>query len=174
MMNVRIACRRQEAKDIAGFDLAAIDGSSLPRFTAGAHIDVEIRPGLVRQYSLCNDPQERHRYQIAVLRHPQSRGGSAAVHEDFAEDSSYASAGLKTTFHYIRQATICYSREASASRPSSAWPSNWRMKEPALRCTTAPARPNVQPSWSACAHRSSLSAFGCTSTPSDGSIWMLC
>ncbi|MHA4871753.1 PDR/VanB family oxidoreductase [Duganella sp. PWIR1] len=85
MMNVRVICRRLEAQDIAGFDLAPVDGGALPAFSAGAHIDVEIRPGLVRQYSLCNHPQERHRYQIAVLRDARSRGGSTAVHEDFVE-----------------------------------------------------------------------------------------
>ena len=51
----------------------------MPRFTAGAHIDVEIAPGLVRQYSLSNDPREQHRYLIGVLREPASRGGSATL-----------------------------------------------------------------------------------------------
>jgi ferredoxin-NADP reductase len=36
--------------------------------------------GPVRQYSLCNDPAESHRYLIGVLRVPDSRGGSVAMH----------------------------------------------------------------------------------------------
>ena len=51
----------------------------LPPFTAGAHIDVETAPGVVRQYSLCNAPHRRDLYQIAVLREPVSRGGSTAM-----------------------------------------------------------------------------------------------
>lgn len=85
LLQVRIARRVVEASDIVSLELVAPDGQALPAFSAGAHIDVEIRPGLVRQYSLCNDPVESHRYLIAVLRDPASRGGSIAVHDELAE-----------------------------------------------------------------------------------------
>lgn len=55
-------------------------GVALPAFTAGDHVDVRLG-GALRQYSLLNDPAERHRYQICVLREEPSRGGSAYVHE---------------------------------------------------------------------------------------------
>lgn len=84
-LQVRIVRRAVEAVDIVSLELAALDGSALPAFSAGSHIDVEIRPGLIRQYSLCNDPSEQHRYLIGVLRDPASRGGSVAVHEDLQE-----------------------------------------------------------------------------------------
>ncbi|MBF3556019.1 cytochrome P450/oxidoreductase [Burkholderia pseudomallei] len=62
--------------------LVAPDGAPLPRWSAGAHIDVECGDtGLSRQYSLCGDPAERGVYEIAVLREPASRGGSAWLHE---------------------------------------------------------------------------------------------
>jgi len=80
LMRVRVATRRQEATDIASFELVAESGGPLPAFAAGAHIDVHVRDGLVRQYSLCNDPAETHRYLIAVLHEPASRGGSKAMH----------------------------------------------------------------------------------------------
>jgi vanillate O-demethylase ferredoxin subunit len=73
------------AQDIVTLDLVGADGGALPPFDAGAHIDVEVRPGVLRQYSLCNDPAETHRYQIGVLRDPHSRGGSIAVHDELAE-----------------------------------------------------------------------------------------
>jgi len=81
LLQVRVEGRSSEAEDIAGFTLVSVDGAALPPFTAGAHIDVHIRPGLIRQYSLCNAPHETHRYQIGVLRDPNSRGGSLAVHD---------------------------------------------------------------------------------------------
>ncbi len=78
---LRVAARVRETGDIVAFDLADPAGLDLPPFTAGAHIDIEIGPGLTRQYSLLNDPAERHRYQIGVLKDPHSRGGSIAMHD---------------------------------------------------------------------------------------------
>lgn len=72
----------QEADGIASFELRRASGGDLPPFSAGSHIDVHLRPGLVRQYSLCNDPGERYRYVVAVLREPQGRGGSLALHDE--------------------------------------------------------------------------------------------
>jgi vanillate O-demethylase ferredoxin subunit len=80
-MTLTIAKKWREAAGVHGFELADPEGRELPPFTAGAHVDVEIAPGLVRQYSLCNDPRRRDHYQIAVLREPASRGGSAALIE---------------------------------------------------------------------------------------------
>lgn len=81
MITVRVAACRQEALDIRSFELIRPDGGALPAFSAGAHIDVHLPDGQVRQYSLCNHPQESHRYQIGVLKDPASRGGSSAMHE---------------------------------------------------------------------------------------------
>ena len=84
-LQVRVARRTLEAEGICGLELVAADGMPLPAFAAGSHVDVHLPGGIVRQYSLCNDPAETHRYQIAVLRDPGSRGGSAAVHDLVAE-----------------------------------------------------------------------------------------
>jgi len=80
--DVRIADRRVQADGVVSFDLVAADDAGLPPFEAGAHIDVEVSPGLVRQYSVCNAPSESsRRYRIAVLRGATSRGGSQAIHD---------------------------------------------------------------------------------------------
>ncbi|AMU08459.1 PDR/VanB family oxidoreductase [Burkholderia cenocepacia] len=81
-LTVRVARKWQEARDICGFELVSDDGSPLPRFDAGAHIDVHLPGGLVRQYSLCNHPEQHDRYQIAVLREADGRGGSRAIHDE--------------------------------------------------------------------------------------------
>ena len=80
-LNVRVARKANEAVDICTFDLISADGSTLPAFSAGSHVDVHLPNGLTRQYSLCNDPAESHRYLIGVLKDPVSRGGSRAMHE---------------------------------------------------------------------------------------------
>ena len=81
LLRVRVVARQDEALDICSLDLVAVDGGALPAFSAGAHIDLHLPGGLVRQYSLCNAPGETQRYRIAVLRDAASRGGSATVHD---------------------------------------------------------------------------------------------
>ncbi|MEO5669171.1 MAG: PDR/VanB family oxidoreductase [Ramlibacter sp.] len=78
---VKVVKKTVEAQDIASFELARADGAPLPPFSAGSHIDVQVPGGLTRQYSLCNDSGENHRYRIAVLRDAASRGGSVAMHD---------------------------------------------------------------------------------------------
>jgi vanillate monooxygenase ferredoxin subunit len=78
---VKVLRKTLEAQDIASFELARPDGGPLPAFSAGSHIDVQLPGGLTRQYSLCNDSVEQHRYRIAVLLDPASRGGSIAMHD---------------------------------------------------------------------------------------------
>lgn len=84
-LKVKVIAKRDEALDIASFELADPAGRLLPPFSAGAHIDVEARDGLIRQYSLCNHPGEQHRYVIAVLKDPATRGGSLAMHQEVRE-----------------------------------------------------------------------------------------
>ena len=73
--------KTRAAEGISSFELTSTDGQALPAFSAGSHIDVRIPGGLTRQYSLCNDSSEQHRYRIAVLRDPASRGGSTGMHD---------------------------------------------------------------------------------------------
>jgi vanillate monooxygenase ferredoxin subunit len=84
-LSVRVARKHVEAVDICTFELVAVDGSPLPAFSAGSHVDVQLPGGLTRPYSLCNDPLESHRYLIGVLRDPASRGGSRAMHDQVNE-----------------------------------------------------------------------------------------
>ncbi|WP_129775369.1 PDR/VanB family oxidoreductase [Peristeroidobacter soli] len=80
-LQLKVAARREEAQQICSFELIDPQGRALPPFTPGAHVDVELGPGMIRQYSLCNDPSEQHRYLIAALREPEGRGGSVALHD---------------------------------------------------------------------------------------------
>jgi ferredoxin-NADP reductase len=76
---VRVQSKTVEAEDVVSF---VFTGGDLPSWAPGAHIDVEIRPGLVRQYSLCGDPADRDRWRIAVLREDPGRGGSRHLHDE--------------------------------------------------------------------------------------------
>lgn len=80
-LKVRVERKQDAALDIAQFELVSASGGALPAFSAGSHIDVVLPQGITRQYSLCNDPTETHRYRIAVLKEVKGRGGSRAMHE---------------------------------------------------------------------------------------------
>ena len=64
LLTLKVANKTVEADGICSFELVDPHGAALPAFEAGAHIDVHL-PGLIRQYSLSNDPRETHRYRIA-------------------------------------------------------------------------------------------------------------
>ncbi len=66
-----------ETEWIRSFTLSDPGGNPLPPFSAGAHIDVYLGNGLIRQYSLCNSDADQSHYRIAVLRESPGSGGSA-------------------------------------------------------------------------------------------------
>ncbi|MEU8219420.1 PDR/VanB family oxidoreductase [Micromonospora taraxaci] len=72
---------RSVARDVVTVTLGAEPGRSLPGWEPGAHIDLTLPSGLVRQYSLCGDPADLSAYRIAVRRDPAGRGGSVEAHQ---------------------------------------------------------------------------------------------
>nr|WP_242613487.1 PDR/VanB family oxidoreductase [Herbihabitans rhizosphaerae] len=71
---------RPLAEDVVGLTLADRKGGELPAWEPGAHVDLVLPSGLVRQYSLCGDPADRTSYQVAVLLERDGRGGSREIH----------------------------------------------------------------------------------------------
>jgi vanillate O-demethylase ferredoxin subunit len=103
-LRVRVVAKSAEALDIATFELVNVDDRPLPAFSAGSHIDVHLPNGLTRQYSLCNDPSEGHRYLIGVLRDAASRGGSQAMHEQVKEGDVLSISAPKNHFPLAHEA----------------------------------------------------------------------
>lgn len=81
-MTLQVTHKNEIARGIDLFELRRADGGGLPEFTAGAHVSIRVPNGLIRKYSLCNDPAERDRYQIAVKREETGRGGSLSLIEN--------------------------------------------------------------------------------------------
>ena len=104
MIDVVVVSRNNEAQGICTYELASADGSALPAFSAGSHIDVHLPGGLIRQYSLCNHPDEQHRYLIGVLRDPASRGGSQSLHELIKSGDSLRISEPRNLFPLIHEA----------------------------------------------------------------------
>jgi len=84
-MRLVVLRKKTEADGICSFELASPDGAELPAYSAGAHVEIVTPGGHVRHYSLYGDPRERRRYRIAVLRCPDTRGGSASMHGELHE-----------------------------------------------------------------------------------------
>lgn len=103
-LEVRVARKAIDAVDICTFELVDVKGRPLPAFSAGSHIDVQLPGGLSRQYSLCNDPTESHRYLIGVLRDPSSRGGSQAMHDQVREGDVLQISAPKNHFALAHEA----------------------------------------------------------------------
>ena len=70
-----------EENNVKIFTLVDPDNWDLPRFSAGAHLDVYLASGKVRQYSLCGDPENSGEYVIAVQKEESGRGGSSEMHD---------------------------------------------------------------------------------------------
>jgi ferredoxin-NADP reductase len=80
---VRVSQMTWEAEGIVSLRLSRIESNDpLPAWEPGAHIDVYVPDGTTRQYSLCGDPGDLSSWQIAVLREPEGRGGSAYIHDE--------------------------------------------------------------------------------------------
>jgi ferredoxin-NADP reductase len=72
---------RREADGVVSLTLADALGRDLPAWTPGAHLELVLPSGLIRQYSLCGDCADRSRYVVAVLREDHGRGGSREIHD---------------------------------------------------------------------------------------------
>ena len=79
MMRLRVERAEPIAEGIYTFELRRPDGAELPEFTPGAHLSLRVPNGLLRKYSLCNDPAESDRYVIGVRREADGRGGSVSL-----------------------------------------------------------------------------------------------
>ena len=100
---VRVARKRAAGADIAAFRLEPLDGV-LPAFQPGAHIDVHLPDGQVRQYSLTNGPEDVVAYEIAVKREADGRGGSQALHANIREGDVLAISAPHNNFPLRRDA----------------------------------------------------------------------
>ena len=80
LLNACVEGRRDLAQDIIALTLAPANGTVFPKAEAGAHIDVHVAPGIVRQYSLTGEMVDG-KYVIAVQKDAASKGGSVRIHE---------------------------------------------------------------------------------------------
>lgn len=99
-LQVRIVARERVAHDqnVVALTFAGLDDGPLPQWRAGAHLDLLLPSGRMREYSLCGDPAETDRYRIAVRRIPDGGGGSVEVHDALAVGDVVTIKGPRNAF----------------------------------------------------------------------------
>ncbi|SMF32637.1 PDR/VanB family oxidoreductase [Streptomyces sp. Amel2xC10] len=97
-LRLRVAARETPADGVVRLRL---EGRDLPRWEPGAHIDVVLPSGLVRQYSLCGDPADTGAYTIAARLVADGRGGSREVHEELREGTEVEVRGPRNRFPLV-------------------------------------------------------------------------
>ncbi|MCX4739580.1 PDR/VanB family oxidoreductase [Streptomyces antibioticus] len=97
-LRLRVAARETAADGVVRLRL---EGRDLPRWEPGAHIDVVLPSGLVRQYSLCGDPADTGSYTIAARLVADGRGGSREVHEKLPEGTEIEVRGPRNRFPLV-------------------------------------------------------------------------
>ena len=137
VLALRVTNVERMTDDIAKYELASTDGAPLPPFGAGAHIDVVVAPEYLRQYSLSGDPADRSTYQIAILREPVGRGGSALAHRVFAKGRRVFVSRPIQHFPLVGDARrTCSSAAASASPHCLPWRIGCTRSIACSNCTT--------------------------------------
>jgi ferredoxin-NADP reductase len=87
IMKLRVGKTLFTTPDVLHVQLVHPLRPALPEWSAGAHVDLRLPDGRTRQYSLCGDPEDRSRYEIAIKREATGRGGSVWAHENLREGS---------------------------------------------------------------------------------------
>ena len=103
-MPLRVARAYDVAEGIRSFELVQPDGSELPPFTPGSHVKVQTPSGVMRKYSLSNDPAERDRYVITVKRDDAGQGGSVSMHDDVKEGDTLPTSVPDNAFPLVDKA----------------------------------------------------------------------
>ena len=92
--------RWKRSSSVVEFVLERPDGRRLPDWAPGAHIDVVLPSGKIRQYSLCGDRWNAHQYRIAVQREPNGAGGSQELHDQLAIGDAVSFGGPRNNFRF--------------------------------------------------------------------------
>ena len=105
---LRVAVKTAEADGVVALELRSPTGGRLPDWAPGAHIDLVLATGDVRQYSLCGDRWDPHSYRVAVLREDAGRGGSAHIHDELEVDAIVGVGGPRNNFHLVPSAKYLF------------------------------------------------------------------
>ena len=99
---------KSEAKDIVVLELQHPQKKPLSPFTAGSHLEVYLKNGCIRHYSILNCPSETHRYVIAVGLAADGRGGSTFLHQTLRVGDTLKVSTPRNNFQLLDTSTYCF------------------------------------------------------------------
>ncbi len=134
---LRVDAVQHCAVDVVSLELADPFDRPLPSWEPGAHVDVTVAGGLVRQYSLCGDPRQSNRWRIAVRREPGGRGPPGSSTTESVPAMNCRSADRATTSTSFGPGVTCSSRAESASPRYCRWLVRLRARACRGPCCTA-------------------------------------
>lgn len=102
---LRVQQKNYEADGVTSITLVDPSGAPLPTWEPGAHVALHLPGGLIREYSLCSDPEDTSRWTVAVLRAEKSRGGSIHVHDKLSVGAEIDVEGPRNAFALDDSAT---------------------------------------------------------------------
>ena len=102
---LRLTAITYAAEQVHLYEFRPVSGTSVPAFTAGAHVDLHLPNGLVRQYSIANAQDERHRYVLGVKRDAAGRGGSRFLHDELRVGTVLEVGGPRNNFPLVEAAS---------------------------------------------------------------------
>ncbi|MCA0145329.1 PDR/VanB family oxidoreductase [Blastococcus sp. LR1] len=105
---LRVTGKQPQADGVLTLELSSPSGGRLRDWTPGAHIDLVLPNGLTRQYSLCGDRRNPGTYRVGVLHEPESRGGSAYVHEQLRVGDLVGVGGPRNNFPLVPSARYLF------------------------------------------------------------------
>ncbi|MGW4028883.1 cytochrome P450/oxidoreductase [Streptomyces sp. NPDC004838] len=98
---LRVTAVREAARDVLAVELGMPDAGALPPWRPGAHVELRLPSGRLRQYSLCGDPADATTWRIGVLREPDGRGGSVELHDLARSGVTFAVRGPRNHFPLV-------------------------------------------------------------------------
>ena len=102
LYNVVVRNRHVEGGNVAVMEFESANSATLPKIEAGAHIDVHLPNGMVRQYSLCQNPKDVGIFRLGILRDPESRGGSVSAFDDLKDGMQIQVSEPKNLFPLVK------------------------------------------------------------------------
>ncbi len=100
--DVVVKNRHVEGGNIAVMEFESATSTTLPKVEAGAHIDVHLPNGMVRQYSLCQNPNDEGKFRLGILRDPESRGGSVSAFDEIKDGMQIQVSEPKNLFPLLK------------------------------------------------------------------------
>src|SRR5262245_64457376 len=105
LIDMRVTAIRYAARDTNLYEFTRLDGKPLPAYEPGAHIDLHLPNGLVRQYSLIQPEANPASYTVGIKRDPASRGGSRYIHDELRVGKSLKISAPRNNFPLVENAS---------------------------------------------------------------------